>query len=64
MSFSELIMRNLNGGISTGRFPDILKSAEVKPVFKKKSWIDKADYRPVSILPVIYKILKDWFLSN
>ena len=29
-------MQNFNEGISTVRFFDILKSAEVKPVFRKK----------------------------
>ena len=52
-------MHNFNQRISTGRFPDILKSAEVKLVFKKKSRIDKENYRSVSILRVISKILKD-----
>ena len=51
--FSEFIIHNFNEGISTARFPDILKSAEVKSVFKKKSRIDKENYRPVSILPVV-----------
>ena len=54
--FSEFIIHSFNEGVSTARFPDILKSAEVKPVFKKKSRIDKENYRPVSILPVISKI--------
>ena len=56
--FSQFIMHNINEGISTARFPDILKNAEVKPVFKKKSRIDKENYRPVSILPVISKIFE------
>ena len=44
--FLEFIMHNFNEGIiSTARFPGILKSAEVKPVFKKKSRIDKKNYR-------------------
>ena len=30
----------------------------VKPVFKKKSGIDKENYRPISILPVIYKVFE------
>ena len=51
-------MHNFNEGIATARFPDILKSAEVKPVFKKKSRIDKENYRPVSILRVISKIFE------
>ena len=51
-------MHNFNEGIATARFPDILKSAEVKPVSKKKSRIDKENYRPVTILPVISKIFE------
>ena len=55
--FLEFLTHNFNEGIiSTARFPRILKSAEVKPVFKKKSRIDKKNYRPTSILPVSYKI--------
>ena len=53
--FSEFIIHNSNEGIATARFLDILKSVEIKPVFKKKSKIDKENYRPVSILPVISK---------
>ena len=43
--FPEFIMHRYNKGISTAKFPDILKSTEVKPIFKKKSRIDKKDYR-------------------
>ena len=57
-------MHSFNEGISAAKFADILKNAVVKPVFKKKSRIDKENYRPVSILLVISKILKDWTLSN
>ena len=46
--FSKFIMHSFNEGISTARFPDNLKSPEVKPVFKKKSRIDKENYRAVS----------------
>ena len=56
--FPEFIMYNFNEGIFTSKSPDILKSAEVKPIFKKKSRIDKENYRPVSILPVISKIFE------
>ena len=51
-------MHNFNEGISTASFLDILKSAEVKLVFKKKSRIYTENYRPVSILPAISKIFK------
>ena len=42
-------MHNFNEDISTVRF---------KPVFKKKSRIDKENYRPASILPVISRIFE------
>ena len=63
-------MHRYNKGISTAKFPDILKSTEVKPIFKKKSRIDKKDYRLASILPpVISKfferlIFKQLFLNQ
>ena len=50
--FSKFIMHNFNKGIPTARFPDILKSADVKTVSKKKCSIDKENYRLDSILPV------------
>ena len=62
--FSEFIMHNFNEGISSARFTDILKSVEVKPVFKRKFRIDKENYRPVSILPVISRIFERLILSN
>ena len=43
-------MHSFNKGISIARFPDILKIAEVKPVFKKKSRTDKENNRPVRFL--------------
>ena len=51
-------MHSFNEGISATRFPDILKSAEHKTVFKKKSRIDKENYRPISILPAISKFFE------
>ena len=55
--FSEFIMHNFNEGITTGMFPVIVKNAEIKPIFKKKSSIDKENYRLFSILPFIFKQL-------
>ena len=53
--FSEFFMHNFNEGIFTATFPDILKSTEVKPIFKKKSRTNKENNRPASILPVVSK---------
>ena len=48
-------MYSSNKSVSAVRFPDIIKSAEAKPVVKKKSMIDKENNITVSILPVISK---------
>ena len=54
--FSEFFFVNINHSISNSTFPEQLKWADVKPVFKKNSRTDKENYRPVSILPNISKI--------
>ena len=55
----------------TGVFPSVLKTAKVVPVFKKDSKLDDSNYRPISLLPNIEKILEklmykrlDTFLNN
>jgi hypothetical protein len=48
----------INKSIETTIFPDQLKVAQVKPLFKNKNdQLDKINYRPVSVLPAISKCL-------
>lgn len=42
----------------TGQFPDSLKLAIIKPVYKKGDKKDLSNYRPISLLPVISKIFE------
>ena len=42
----------------TGVFPSVLKTAKVIPVFKKDSKLDYSNYRPISLLSNIEKILE------
>ena len=42
----------------TGLFPSVLKTAKVVPVFKKDSKLDYSNYRPISLLSNIQKILE------
>ena len=42
--------------LKTGSFPDSLKYANVRPIYKKLDPFDKKSYRPVSILPLLLKI--------
>ena len=48
----------INNNIAASYFPTELKTAQVIPVFKKKDPLDKANYRPVSILPALSKIFE------
>ena len=38
--------------IDSGIFPNILKEAQVTPLFKRNDHFFKSNYRPVSILPI------------
>ena len=55
--FTFRILTNcINKSIETGCFSDSLKAANITPIFKKDHPLDNADYRPVSILPLISKV--------
>ena len=42
----------------TGVFPSVLTTAKVAPVFKKDCKLDYSNYRPISLLSTIEKILE------
>ena len=48
----------INLSIDTETVPEEMKFARVKPLSKKGSRLDASNYRPVSILPIISKILE------
>jgi len=56
--FADFLLSPLNNTIKEGHFPDILKLADVTPIFKKGSKNLKENYRPISILPNISKIFE------
>ena len=45
-----------NDSIEKSDFPQNLKLADTTPVYKKNDSLDKTNYRPISILPVVTKI--------
>ena len=47
----------INLSMEESPFPDELKLAKVSPVFKKKNGLDKDNYRPVSALPHVSKVI-------
>ena len=56
--FSKKLYFDFNTSIALGNFPSNLKYADVTPVYKKGDRLDKSNYRPISILPVISKIFE------
>ena len=54
--FSRFFRTNCNNAIEISTFPEQLKYADVKLVFKKDLQTDKKNYRPISILPNVSKI--------
>ena len=55
---SPVICNIINRSISSGVFPDSLKIAKVVPIYKHGSRTNIVNYRPISLLPVISKILE------
>ena len=48
----------VNESLTNNKFPDILKLSDITPVFKKLDPSDKANYRPVDILPLVSKVFE------
>ena len=54
----------INKSISTGKFPSVWKEAKVKPLFKNGNKEDVNNYRPISILPTVSKLIEKWVESQ
>ena len=48
----------INESLTNNKFRDALKLFDITPVFKKLDPSDKANYRPVSILPLVSKVFE------
>ena len=56
--FVNVLFSNFNNSIEKSNFPSVLKNASITPVFKKGDRNSKENYRPVSILPNIFKFFE------
>ena len=62
--FSHIIADLINTCFETGLFPDSLKKAIVLPLFKKDNPDLMTNYRPISILPKLSKIIEKCLKSR
>ena len=55
---SPSLLEIINMSLLTGSFPDSLKLAKLHPIYKGGTKCDPANYRPISILPVVSKLIE------
>ena len=56
--FADILLASFNDSVEKSNFPSSLKKANITPVSKKGDRNSKDNYRPVSILPNMSKILE------
>ena len=55
---SPILCKLCNMSLNTGTFPDTMKIAEVVPLYKGKNSYEECNYRPISFLSTMSKILE------
>ena len=58
------LVKIFNKSFVSGIFPDALKIAHIAPVFKSGDKNDVKNYRPISLLPTLSKILEKLMLNS
>ena len=54
----------INKSFSTGTVPNLLKLAKVIPVYKSKDKQLLNNYRPISLLPAVSKIMENLYIND
>jgi hypothetical protein len=54
----EPLTHIFNISLSLGIFPDLMKKAKIRPLFKKGDKLDIQNYRPIAVLTVFSKMLE------
>ena len=57
-AFSRLLKPLINESLDNGVFPNVLKIANIIPVFKKGERENLNNYRPIALLPVLSKVFE------
>ena len=64
MIVAEPLTHIFNTSINTGHYPDELKIAKCIPIFKKGKKSDPSNYRPISILSTVNKLLEKFYIKD
>ena len=56
MISASVLYKLFNDSIERSDFPQNLKLADITPVCKKNDFLDKTNYRPVNVLPLVSKM--------
>ena len=59
MITAETLQQLFNQALTTGEFPSNQKNADVTPAFKKINPLNKENYRPVGVLPIISEVFEN-----
>ena len=52
------LLTMINMSFETGHFPNILKTAKLRPIHKSGPKTDPSNYRPISIIPILSKVIE------
>ena len=52
------LLTMINRSFESGNFPDILKLAKLRPIHKSGPKTDPSNYRPISIIPILSKVIE------
>ena len=55
---AKSLLKIFNTSLETGKFPDSWKAARVAPIFKDGDKSLRSNYRPISVLPVVSRLLE------
>lgn len=58
------IVKLINASVQQGKYPSDLKTGIVRPIHKKGKINDLSNYRPITILPVINKIIEKYICDQ
>ena len=56
MTWAPILSNLINKSLAKGLFPQSLKRAKILPIFKSEDKLNIANYRSISILPVMNKV--------